>query len=148
VVLIAALAAMGGLVHVGAAVDHFAEFPPYTVVFSLLAAFQIGWAALLLRGVSQRLLLAGCAFNLAVIGLWVASRTVGVPIAPSAWVPESVGVADLVETASEIVVVLAVWSIAMAPRQRLARLVSERVNPLILLMLMLCALYGVGAHAG
>ena len=146
--LIAALAAMGSLVHIGAAVDHFAEFPPYTAVFSLLAAFQIGWGALLLRSTSNRLLLAGCAFNLAVIGLWLVSRTVGVPVAPRAWVPESVGVADLVETASEIVVVLAAWSIAMAPRQRLARFVSERVNPLILLMLLLSALYGVGAHAG
>ena len=146
--LIAALAAMGGLVHVGAAVDHFAEFPFYTAAFSLLAAFQIGWAALLLRGASERLLFAGCTFNLAVIGLWAASRTIGVPIAPTPWLPESIGVADLVETASEIVVVLAAWSIAMDSRRRLAQFVSERVNPLILLMLLLCALYGVGAHAG
>lgn len=148
VALIAALAAMGGLVHLGAAVDHFAEFAPYTAAFSAIAACQVGWAALLLRRTSTRLLLGGCALNAAVAGLWLASRTVGVPIAPHAWVPEPVAIADLVETGSEIVMTLAAWSVAMAPRQKLARSVSERVTPLIVFMLLLCALYGVGAHAG
>src|ERR1700716_3563134 len=95
--LVAGLAFMGGLIHVGAAVDHFGEFPLYTLVFGILATVQIAWAAMILWRPSRRVLMFGCAFNIGVIGLWVASRIVGVPIAPRAWVPEAVGVADLVE---------------------------------------------------
>jgi hypothetical protein len=139
---------MGGLIHVGAAVDHFGEFPLYTLVFGVLATVQIAWAAMILWRPSRRVLMFGCAFNVGVIGLWVASRTVGVPIAPRAWVPEAVGVADLVETVGEVVTVIAASSVVMAPRVRVAQLVTERIAPLLLVMLLLSALYGVGAHAG
>jgi hypothetical protein len=147
-VLVAGLAFMCGLIHAGAAVDHFDELPLYTLTFGLLAATQMLWAGMVLRGASDRLLLAGGAFNLAIVGLWVLSRTVGVPIAPQAWAPESVGVADLMETVGEIVVVLAVWSVAFSTRLHLARRVSERIAPLLVLALFLLALFGVGAHAG
>jgi hypothetical protein len=126
----------------------FGEFPLYTAVFASLAATQIVWAGLLLRDPSRRLLCFGALFNLSVVGLWVASRAVGVPIAPHAWVPESIGVADLIETAGEIVVVLALWSVLMSERAGLARPVAARIAPLLVLMLFLTALYGVGAHAG
>ncbi len=59
---------MEGLVHVGAAVDHFGELPLYTAVFASLAATQIVWAGLLLRDPSRRLLLLGALFNLSVCG--------------------------------------------------------------------------------
>ncbi len=147
-VLAASVAAMDGLIHIGAAVDHFAESPLYTAVFASLAATQIVWAGLVLRGPSRRVLIFGALFDLGVVGLWAASRTVGVPIAPQAWVPESVGVADLIETAGELAVVLAVWSVIMVERVALARVIAARVAPLLVFMLFLTALYGVGAHAG
>jgi hypothetical protein len=147
VVLIGSLALMDGLIHIGAAVDHFGEFPLYTVVFTVLATVQIGWAATILRHPSRRVLLFGCAFNVGVIALWAASRTIGVPIAPRAWVPETVGVADLVETIGETVIVVAALSLVMSPRLPVARRVTERVAPVLLLVLLLSALYGVGAHA-
>ena len=146
--LVAGVAAMGGLIHVGAAVDHFDEFPLYTVVFACMAATQIVWAGLILRSPSRRLLIFGGLFNVGVIGLWVMSRTVGVPIAPSAWVPESVGVADLIETAGEVVVVLAVWSVVMAEQVPSALYAVKRIAPLLVFTLFITALYGVGAHAG
>ena len=146
--LVAGVAIMGGLVHIGAAVDHFGELPLYTAVFAALAATQIVWAGLVLRGPSRRVLILGAVFNVGVVGLWIASRTIGVPIAPRAWVPESAGVADLIETTGEIVVVLALWSVVMSERVRLARVISGRVAPFLVLTLCLTALYGVGAHAG
>jgi hypothetical protein len=147
VLLIAAVAFMGGLIHIGAAVDHFNAFPLYTLVFAVLAAVQVAWAATLLWRPSRRVLLFGCAFNIGVVALWVASRTIGVPIAPRVWVPEAVGVADLVETVGEIVTVLAALSVAMSPRVPLARRVTDRIAPLLVATLFLTALYGVGAHA-
>ncbi len=146
--LVAALACMGGLIHLGAAVDHFDEFPLYTLVFVLLTVTQMTWAALILRRPSDRLLLCGCGFNLAVLSLWVLSRTVGVPIGPRVWTPESVGVADLTESVGELVVILAAWSVVMAPRLPAARYFSERATPAIVAMLLLTSLFGVGAHAG
>ena len=148
VVLVAGLAFMGGLIHIGAAVDHFDAFPLYTFVFGVLAIVQFVWAAMIVRRSSPRVLLVGCAFNVGVIGLWVASRTIGVPIAPRAWVPETVGVADLVETVGEIVIVIAAWSVVMSPRLPIARYVTERVAPVLVALLFLSAMYGVGAHAG
>jgi hypothetical protein len=148
VLLVAGVAFMGGLIHTGAAVDHFGEFPLYTLVFGVLATVQIAWAAMILWRPSRRVLLFGCAFNIGVIGLWVASRTVGVPIAPRAWVPEAVGVADLVETVGEVVTVIAALSVAMSPSLLVARYMTERIAPMLLTILFLSALYGVGAHAG
>jgi hypothetical protein len=146
-VLVAGLAVVGGLIHVGAAVDHYGEFPLYTLVFATLAGAQISWAALVLRRPSARLLVFGCALNLAIVGLWVASRTVGVPIAPQAWVPESVGVADVVEMLGELTLVFAVASVMLSSRSRLARRTLEHLAPLLLLVLTVSALFGVGAHA-
>jgi hypothetical protein len=148
VLLAASLAFMGGLIHIGAAVDHFGEFPLYTLAFAILATVQIAWAATILRHPSRRVLLFGCALNIGVIGLWVASRTIGVPIAPEAWVPETVGVADLVETIGEIVIVIAILGLVLSPRLPIARHVTERIAPVLVLVLLLSALYGVGAHAG
>jgi hypothetical protein len=146
--LLAAVVFMDGLIHIGAGVDHFNEFPLYTLVFGAVAAVQIGWAAMLLRRPSRTLLLLGCGFTAGVIVLWAASRTVGVPIAPRPWVPETVGVADLIETVGEAVTVIAAGSIAMATQLSAARWIIRRIAPLLLAMLLLSALYGVGAHAG
>jgi hypothetical protein len=146
--LVAAVAGVGGLIHIGAAVDHAAEFPFYTGVFVALAMLQLTWAAMILRRPSRRVLLFGCAFNAGIVGLWVASRTVGVPVAPRPWVPEAVGVADLLETSGELITVIAIWSVLMSTRMAIARTVAERVAPVLLSVLLLSVLYGVGAHAG
>jgi hypothetical protein len=146
--LVAAVAFIDGLIHIGAAVDHFGEFPLYTLVFALLATVQMAWAAAILLRPSRPVLLFGCAFTASVVGLWVASRTIGVPIAPRAWVPEAVGVADLVETVGEIATVIAVLSLVMSPRHRFARHLTGRIAPVLVVVLLLSVLYGVGTHAG
>jgi hypothetical protein len=146
--LLAGLACMGGLIHIGAAVDHADELPLYVLLFLSLAAAQLTWAALILRNATDRLLRCGCLLNTTVIGLWALSRTTGVPIAEHPWVPEPVGIADLVETVGETVVLIVAWSLVAAPRLRFARMLSERVAVPVVAMLVLSALFGVGAHAG
>jgi hypothetical protein len=148
VLLVAGVTFMCGLIHIGAAVDHFHEFPLYTLVFVVLAAVQFAWAAVILWRPSPRVLLLGCGFNLGVVALWVASRTIGVPIAPRAWVPERVGVADLVETAAELVIVVATLSVVCSPRLAFARRMTAWLVPVLVTVLFLGVLYGVGAHAG
>jgi hypothetical protein len=148
VLLLAGLVFIDGLIHVGAAVDHFAEFPAHTLAFAAVAAVQMAWAAILMRGPSRRVLLCGCAFTAAVVALWIISRTIGVPIAPRAWVPESVGVADLVESAGETVSAIVALTVAISPRVPFARQVTQRITPVLVAVLLVSVLYGVGAHAG
>ena len=146
--LLAGLACMGGLIHLGAAVDHADELLLYSFVFVMLACAQFVWAAMVLRHASDRVLLCGCVLNAGVIALWLLSRTTGMPIAPRPWVAEPVGFADLVETAGEMVVLLTAWSLLAAPRSRIARLVSSQAAVPIVTMLVVSALFGVSAHAG
>jgi hypothetical protein len=147
-VLVAAVAFIGGLIHVGAGVDHFGAFSLYTLVFCLLAAAQITWAAMLLRHPSRRVMLLGCALQLGIVALWTLSRTVGVPIAPQAWVPEQIGVADLVETLGEISSVVAALCVVLSVRLKPARVATARMAPVLLLVVLLSVLFGAGAHAG
>ncbi len=147
-VLVAAVAAIGAVIHVGAAVDHWAEYHLYTVVFALIAVLQTVWAVLILRGGSDRILVAGCVVQLGTVILWAVSRTVGVPLAPTAWVPEEVGAPDLMETLGELTTVLAVASVLLAGRFEIARRARRMMPAVLLLVILLSAMFGTGAHAG
>jgi hypothetical protein len=147
-VLVAALAFVGALIHLGAAVDHWREYHLYTLAFSCLAALQTCWAWLILRGASRRVLALGCALQLGIVGLWAVSRTVGVPLAPTAWTPEEIGIADIVETIGEVTTVLAVLSVLLAERSSAARLMRRWMPSILLFVILISALFGTGAHAG
>jgi hypothetical protein len=146
--LTAALALICGLIHIGAGVDHFQEFALYTLVFSALAAAQITWAALLVWRPTPAWLTLGCVLQLGIVALWAVSRTVGVPIAPKAWTPEELGVADVVETLCEIVTVVAVASVLLAARRAWARRAMCALPPFLLTAVLVGSLLGTGAHAG
>jgi hypothetical protein len=147
-VLVAALAFVGALIHVGAAVDHWKEYHLYTLAFSCLAALQTCWAVLILRGASRRVLVLGCVLQLGIVGLWVVSRTVGVPLAPTAWAPEEIGIADLTATIGELTTVLATLSVLLAERSNAARLARHWMPSVVLFVILISALFGTGAHAG
>ena len=147
-VMVAALAGIGALIHAGAAVDHWAEYHLYTVVFAAIATLQVLWAILILRGASDRIVLAGCVLQLGTAALWAVSRTVGVPLAPTAWVPEEVGLPDLMETIGELATVVAVASVFLSGRFDLARQARRVMPGALLFVILLSALFGTGAHAG
>jgi hypothetical protein len=146
--LTAGLAVICGLIHIGAGVDHYGEFPLYALVFSLLATAQIGWAALLVWRATPRWLALGCALQVGIVALWVLSRTTGVPIAPTAWVPEQVGTADIVETFCELVTIVATIGMLAETRHRWARRFIPMLAPVVLGAVLAGAVLGTGAHAG
>jgi hypothetical protein len=145
--LLAGLAFMGGLIHVGAAVDHASEAPAYAPAFVVVALAQFAWAFLLWRGPSRRTLLAGSALSFGVLLVWAASRTVGVPFGPHPWQPERLGLADVVESADELVAALVAIALAASRSSALARRTLAVAQPAMLAFLLLSMLYGVGAHA-
>jgi hypothetical protein len=100
------LACGAGLIHVEAAIQHVDEYVLYAVFFALLAPAQFAWGAAVYRRPGRRLLLAGAVGSLVVVGLWIVSRTSGLPIGPTPWQPEPVGAIDALATADEAVLAL------------------------------------------
>jgi hypothetical protein len=91
------------LIHVQAAFWHIHEYTPFAIAFALLAAAQFAWGAAVYRLPARWLIGTGAVMSFAVAGVWIASRTSGLPIGPKPWKPEPLGLADVIATADEAV---------------------------------------------
>jgi hypothetical protein len=118
----AVLTAAAAAIHFAVMPEHFDEDWIFGVFFAAAAWAQLAWTLLVTRSEDRRLLFAGVGGNLAIVLVWVASRTIGLPLGPNPGVRESVQFIDVLATAVEI---LAAVSIALALRLG-ARLVSAR----------------------
>jgi hypothetical protein len=137
------------LIHLQAAVDHFDESWLYAAFFIALAASQLAWGVALYRQRRRRgLLIIGALASLAVIGIWILSRTVGLPVGPDSVSPETVGALDAIATADEIaltaLIALQLFPLRFDTRGWAAR--SLRAAAL-LLMLLSSMVLGGGFHA-
>lgn len=100
---VASTAAAG--VHAAMAPSHLAHGTVSGLFFLAAAAFQVAWAAGLVLGVSRRAAVLGAGANLAFVGLWGVTRTVGLPGLMAQ--PEAIGPWDVTCVAWELVVVVA-----------------------------------------
>jgi hypothetical protein len=106
---VCALSWAAALIHVQAAGWHVHEYLPFAASFALLAVAQLGWGvAVYRRPASRRILWAGLWMSVAVAALWLASRTVGLPVGPERWSAEPIGAADVIATADEVVLAVLV----------------------------------------
>jgi hypothetical protein len=112
------LSAAAAIVHVVVCPEHLREAASYGAFFAAAASAQLGWAACALLKRWAWLPTVGLAGNLAMIGLWAVTRTVGVPFGPGAGEVESIGVLDIVATACEVGVVVA-CAVALHRRNQL-----------------------------
>jgi hypothetical protein len=121
----AALSLAAGGLHATAGPEHAEEWWAYGVFFFGAAAAQAAYGLLLWtqgieawggwRAVRGAIYLAGIVMTLAIILLWVVTRTVGAPVGPEAFEPEAVGGLDLLSKVAEaaLVIVLArLWWVA------------------------------------
>ena len=108
--LLSLWAALGHLLVMPA---HFREWWAYGLFFLGAAIAQTGWAVFVLLRPAPWLLLAGIAGNLAIVGMYILSRTNGPPLGPHAGRPEAAGALDLACTAAELGVIAA--SLALLP---------------------------------
>lgn len=118
VVAAAALSFVAGDIHVALVESHFREWRPYGWFFVATAAGQGLFAFLVLTRQPVWLLLTGIVGNLAIVGMYVLSRTNGPPLGPHAGVPEKVATVDVVCLVAELGVIVA--CLALLPA-RLAR---------------------------
>jgi hypothetical protein len=145
--LASATAAGSALVHFAVAPEHFAEWWGFGLFFVLCAEVQLGWAIMLGRFRSNRMLAVGLVGSLFLVAVWALSRTSGLPLGPEPGVPEEMGVPDVASVALELVTAGAcVWALAVRSRGAMRFAIPVRVVGLVLsIALTAWALAAVGA---
>lgn len=117
-VVIAAAASLGAAaIHFAVAGVHFTEWWGYGAFFVVIAWFQTLWAMAAVLRPSSALLAAGAAVNAGGAGLWLWTRTIGLPMGPLAGLVEPIGVLDALATALEVGIVVAALG-AWRPERR------------------------------
>jgi hypothetical protein len=102
----AALSLSSAIAHLGVTEAHFQEWWAYGAFFLGCATAQALFAALILWRPRDWPAVLGIVGNLAVIAMYVYSRTNGPPLGPHEGVPEDPGLYDLVTTAGELALVV------------------------------------------
>jgi hypothetical protein len=103
---LASLSAAAAAIHFAVVFEHFADDTLYGVFFLVLSWAQLIWPALLLWRPSRLWLWLGMAGNAAVLAVYIASRTVGLPFGPDLRHPESVGALDVMSCVLEFALVI------------------------------------------
>ena len=110
VYLTAALSRFAGYIHVAYVDSHLQEWWAYGAFFIGAANLQVLFAALILRWPRWWLPYAGIGGNLVIIGMYVLTRTSGIPLGPHARVVEDAGATDWLTTAAQVGIVVALLS--------------------------------------
>jgi hypothetical protein len=105
VIGVAVLSFTTAVIHAAVCPEHVREAALYGGFFAASALLQGIWPLLVLVRPDRRVLVAGAAGNLAVVVLWLVTRTVGIPLGPEAGEVEALGALDVIATAAEIGVV-------------------------------------------
>ena len=117
---LAALSVGAAAIHFAVVFEHFAEYTLYGVFFLVLSWAQLIWPAVLLWRPSRLWLWLGIAGNAIVIAVYVASRTVGLPLGPDLHQTESVGALDVVSCVLEFALIAGcaalLWRPSLADR--------------------------------
>jgi hypothetical protein len=139
-VAICGLAVASGLIHVRAAIDHFDVSQLEGMLFLLTANAQLLWAILAYKSATPRLLWAGAVVSVGIALVWAVSRTSGIPFGPHPWVPEAVGMIDLLATLDELVLALAVVARWLRASASSARAMHASVNGASVALMLLSSL--------
>src|SRR5215211_764799 len=115
----AALSLGAAWVHFAYLGSHLRQWWAYGAFFLAVGAGQGLFAPLMLRRPGPWLVATGIAGNLAIVALYVLTRTAGPPIGPHARVPEPAGAVDLATTAAEVVLVAVLMTMLRGRARRL-----------------------------
>jgi hypothetical protein len=105
-VVIALTSVVAGAVHLTIIRQHFQESVLYGGFFLALTIVQFGFAAWVVWRPTPALLRAGALASVAVVLLWLATRTTGIPVGPGAGDVEPFGVPDAIASGAELVTAL------------------------------------------
>jgi hypothetical protein len=113
----AILSVAAGYVHLAYTESHWEDWWAYGLFFLATGVGQLLFGPLILRWPRPGVIALGIAGNLAIVGMYVYSRTEGIPFGPHARVVEKAGAVDLATTAVEIVLVVLLL-LMVGPRVR------------------------------
>lgn len=102
---VAALSLAVAYAHFAFAASHFEDWWAYGVFFVAAGNLQALFACLVIWRPRPWLALAGIAGNLAILVVYVLSRTAGVPLGPHARVVEDAGTVDWLSAAGEVAII-------------------------------------------
>ena len=111
----AALSLAAGAIHFAVIQSHLEEDALEGMFFIGIAWFQLIWPQVYLLTRRPWIAATGALVNAGIVGVWVISRIVGLPIGPTPWQPQSIGTMDLFSTGFEVALV-AVLIPTFAPR--------------------------------
>ena len=118
----ATLSLLAALIHLWVVPEHFEEWWGYGAFFLVAAASQVLYAPLVLAWPTRMVLLLGIAGNLAIVALYLLTRTVGIPVfGPGAGEVEGFGFVDACATSSEVGIAVALGAVllrATTPERR------------------------------
>jgi hypothetical protein len=130
----------------GAAAIHFAvmgsrfeEYVWFGVFFAVAAWYQALWAIAIVATPTRQRLVGGLSMNLVIIGVWLVTRTAGVPIGSEPGEVEPIGTADLVATVLQVLIV-AGCMVGLARASGRARWSGRRSIVLACSVLAVCAI--------
>jgi len=117
---LAALSAGAAAIHFAVTFEHFNTYLLYGVFFLVIAWAQLIWAAVAAWRLPRWWLWLGIAGNAAVLGVYLASRTTGLPFGPDKGHPEPFGALDVVGALLELALIAGcaalLWRPALAGR--------------------------------
>ena len=151
--LLVILAATAALIHAKALFDHASHYWLFGVFFGVLAYAQVFWAFLVYRRPGERRwFMPAAVVSLAVVGLWLVTRSVGLPFGPWAGRPEPLAITDITASLNELL--LAGLIVAMVhPEGRVAARLRwldgancVRVGSLVIALSLLAVLLGNHTH--
>lgn len=114
-VLLATLSGAAGVIHLAMVPSHAEVSAVEGVGFAIAGWFQLIVAMVLMTRPGRGLLRLTIVANLAFIGVWVMSRTTGLPFGDHAWHAETVGFVDVSSVAIEAALILAAGVLLVRP---------------------------------
>src|SRR5215831_7182252 len=102
---LAALSSGAAAIHFAVTFEHFNEYLLYGVFFLVIAWAQMIWAAVAVWRLPRWWLWLGIAGNAAVVAVYLASRTTGLPFGPDKGHPEPFGALDVVSALLELALI-------------------------------------------
>jgi hypothetical protein len=103
-------------IHLAVIDTHLDQGVAFGAFFLVVGWFQMLWPLAWFLRRTNTIAVVGLFVNLAVAGTWLMSRTVGMPFDPTPWVPEPVGLVDLLATLIELGIVGLLLPVAMPDR--------------------------------
>ncbi len=137
----AALLTLGAaLIHFAVVPEHLQEYLLFGIFFIAVGLAQVALAFRLFTAPSRQLLVAALVSTVALVALWVLSRTTGLPIGPEPWKPEDMGVPDIICIVLEVVSIL-IFLVLLLPKRRpvvrrLGRMIAGTIPVVVLVGLL------------